>query len=139
MAKLLSGTRVYGTATVDTNLSVGANCSFNSGFGSAAVAYGCRAWVSYKGTATVAVNASGNISSVTRNGIGDYTLNFTTAMPDTSYCVSAIIGDVAGGTVNARILASAITAAPTLMSTTQVRLVVYATNDIYTFNAAVIR
>jgi len=45
----------------------------------------CRAWVNYKGTATRAINASFNVSSVTFNGTGDYTLNFTTAMNDANY------------------------------------------------------
>jgi hypothetical protein len=61
------------------------NFRFNSGYGSAAVAYGCRAWVNFNGTGTVAIRASGNVSSITDNGTGDYTVNFTTAMPDTNY------------------------------------------------------
>jgi len=59
--------------------------SFNSGYGSAAKAYGCRAWVNFNGTGTVAIRASGNVSSITDNGTGDYTVNFTTAMPDVNY------------------------------------------------------
>ena len=61
---------------------------FNSGYGSAATAYGCRAWVNFNGTGTVAIRASGNVSSITDNGTGDYTVNFTTAMPDANYSVS---------------------------------------------------
>lgn len=61
------------------------NLSFNSGYGSAATAYGCRAWVNFNGTGTVAIRASGNVSSITDNGTGDYTVNFTTAMPDANY------------------------------------------------------
>jgi len=61
------------------------NLSFNSGFGSAAVAYGCRAWVNFNGTGVVAIRASGNVTSITDNGTGDYTVNFSTAMPDTNY------------------------------------------------------
>jgi hypothetical protein len=58
---------------------------FNSGYGSVATAYGCRAWVNFNGTGTVAIRASGNVSSITDNGTGDYTVNFTTAMPDGNY------------------------------------------------------
>ena len=47
--------------------------------------YMCRAWVNFNGTGTVAIRASGNVSSITDNGIGDYTLNFTTAMSDANY------------------------------------------------------
>jgi hypothetical protein len=48
--------------------------------------YKCRAWVNFNGTGTVAIRASGNVSSITDNGTGDYTVNFTTAMPDINYC-----------------------------------------------------
>jgi len=65
------------------------NLLFNSGYGSAATAYGCRAWVNFNGTGTVAIRASGNVSSITDNGTGNYTVNFTTAMPDADYSVSA--------------------------------------------------
>jgi len=51
--------------------------------------YPCRAWVNFNGTGTVAIRASGNVSSITDNGSGNYTVNFTTAMPDTNYSVSA--------------------------------------------------
>jgi len=47
--------------------------------------YACRAWVNFNGTGTVAIRASGNVTSITDNGTGDYTLNFTTAMPDANY------------------------------------------------------
>jgi len=59
--------------------------SFDSGYGSSAVAYGCRAWVNFNGTGTVAIRASGNVSSITDNGTGDYTVNFTTALADANY------------------------------------------------------
>ena len=48
--------------------------------------YACRAWVNFNGTGTVAIRASGNVSSITDNGTGDYTVNFATAMPDANYC-----------------------------------------------------
>ena len=47
--------------------------------------YMCRAWVNFNGTGTVAIRASGNVSSITDNAAGDYTVNFTTAMPDANY------------------------------------------------------
>ena len=47
--------------------------------------YKCRAWVNFNGTGTVAIRASGNVSSITDNGIGEYTVNFTTAMVDADY------------------------------------------------------
>ena len=54
--------------------------------GSAPV-YACRAWVNFNGTGTVAIRASGNVSSITDNGVGNYTVNFTTAMLDINYGV----------------------------------------------------
>jgi hypothetical protein len=56
--------------------------------GSAPV-YACRAWVNFDGTTNTGgyctIRASGNVSSITDNGTGDYTVNFTTAMPDANY------------------------------------------------------
>jgi hypothetical protein len=51
--------------------------------------YKCRAWVNFNGTGTPAIRGSGNVSSITDNGEGDYTVNFATAMPDANY--SAIV------------------------------------------------
>jgi hypothetical protein len=50
--------------------------------------YACRAWVNFNGTGTVAIRDDGNVSSITDNGTGDYTVNFTTAMPDADYSVN---------------------------------------------------
>jgi uncharacterized protein (AIM24 family) len=81
LALTSSGTTVTGTGSFSGNL------SFNSGYGSAAVAYGCRAWVNFNGTGTVAIRGSGNVSSITDNGTGNYTVNITTAMPDINYSI----------------------------------------------------
>ena len=77
------------SATDDTvNVDASDNLQFNSGYGSTATAYGCRAWVNFNGTGTVAIGASGNVSSITDNGTGDYTVNFTTALVDANYQIS---------------------------------------------------
>jgi hypothetical protein len=47
--------------------------------------YACRAWVNFNGTDTVAIRASGNVSSITDYGPGNYGVNFTTAMQDANY------------------------------------------------------
>jgi len=52
-----------------------------------APSYLCRAWVNFNGTSTVAIRASANVTSLTDNGTGDYTVNLTTAMPDANYAV----------------------------------------------------
>jgi hypothetical protein len=67
---------------------------FNSGYGSAATAYGCRAWVNFNGSGTIAIRASGNVSSITDlGGTGAYTVNFSNAMPDANYAVACICTD----------------------------------------------
>lgn len=73
---------------VNGSANVSANLFFNSGFGSSALAFGCRAWVTFVGsTGAISGAGAGNVSSVTRNAAGDYTVNFTNAMPDTNYAV----------------------------------------------------
>ncbi|NIP55590.1 MAG: hypothetical protein GWN30_38025 [Gammaproteobacteria bacterium] len=67
----------------------GTDFQFDSGYGSTATAYGCRAWVNFNGTGTVAIRDSANISSLVDNGVGKYAVNFTTAMPDANYAVGA--------------------------------------------------
>jgi len=47
--------------------------------------YLAKAWVNFNGTGTVAIRAAGNVSSITDNGTGLYTVNFTNPMPDTNY------------------------------------------------------
>lgn len=78
------------SASVNAGTDTSGNFLINSGYGSAATAYGCRAWVNFNGTGTVAIRASGNVTSITDNSTGDYTVNFTTAMPDANY--SAVLG-----------------------------------------------
>lgn len=51
-----------------------------------------KAWANYNGISQT-LNGSFNISSVTYNGVGDYTFNFTTAMPNTNYSVALSGGD----------------------------------------------
>lgn len=52
--------------------------------------YACRAWVNFNGTGTVAIRASGNVTSITDLGTGSYRVNFTTAMQDANFAVSGI-------------------------------------------------
>ena len=86
------GTVIYSDAS--------ANLQFNSGYGSIATAYGCRAWVNFNGTGTVAIRASGNVSSITDNGTGDYTVNFTSALADANYSLQMTIQRGDGAAVN---------------------------------------
>ena len=90
-----NGGNLYRAMTVSQD----GNLQFNSGYGSAATAYGCRAWVNFNGTGTVAINASGNVSSITDNGAGNYTVHFTTAMPDANYCALGSAGNTSSGSL----------------------------------------
>ena len=75
------------TPTTAASIDTSANFQFNSGYGSVVTAYGCRAWVNFNGTGTVAIRASGNVSSITDLNTGYYRINFTNAMPDVNYAV----------------------------------------------------
>ena len=78
-----SGAVVLGTSpTLTTPTFDSASLATISG---TAPLYMCRAWVNFNGTGTVAIRASGNVSSITDNGTGNYTVNFSTAMVDTNY------------------------------------------------------
>jgi hypothetical protein len=75
---------IYQAASGNINYFAG-TLQFNNGYGSVATAYGCRAWVNFNGVGTIAIRASGNVSSLTDNGTGDYTLNFATGLVDNNY------------------------------------------------------
>jgi len=47
-----------------------------------------KAWVNFNGSGTVAIRASFNVTSITDNGTGDYTINFTTALADANYSMA---------------------------------------------------
>lgn len=81
IASNVNDTTIPTSSAVDAHIPTKLNAS-----GSAPI-YACRAWVNFNGTGTVAIRASGNVSSITDNGTGDYTVNFTTAMPDADYAI----------------------------------------------------
>ena len=96
------------------------NLQFNSGYGSVATAYGCRAWVNFDGTTNTGgfctIRASGNVTSVADNGTGDYTVNFSTAMPDANYAASGFCVDTAGSGANGSIVCGARGTTPTALA-----------------------
>jgi hypothetical protein len=87
--------------------------------------YKCRAWVNFNGQDPVTIRASGGVSSITDNGTGDYSVNFTTAMPDANYAWTHGVSDGAttglGRTVNPQNTAT--------KSTTQFQVEVQHTNS----------
>jgi hypothetical protein len=76
-----------GATTVNGTLNLGSS-PLATPTGSAP-SYTCRAWVNFNGTGTVAIRASGNVSSITDNGTGDYTVNFATALADANYAANS--------------------------------------------------
>tara|TARA_R110000803_G_scaffold154611_1_gene219387 strand:- start:1430 stop:1780 length:351 start_codon:yes stop_codon:yes gene_type:complete len=79
--------------------------------------YTCKAWVNFNGTGTVAIRASGNVSSITDNGTGNYFINFTTALADANYAWGGSSQWSTGATVRA-----IFTDTSTLPSTTRLRV-----------------
>lgn len=87
-----SNTKWPTTQAVDDHIPVKLNAS-----GSAPI-YASRAWVDFNGVGSTTIKGSGNVSSVTYNAVGDYTINFTTAMSDANYAFS--LNASSGGTSN---------------------------------------
>jgi hypothetical protein len=73
----MPGTLVITTLSDGTNSTSATNCIQGS----------AKAWVNFNGTGTVAILASYNVSSITDNGTGDYTINFTNAFADANYAI----------------------------------------------------
>jgi hypothetical protein len=89
-----------GVAGSTTNITIGSasNTSTTTLQGTVnapGLANGVKAWVNFNGTGTVAIRASYNVSSITDNGAGDYTMNFTTALADANYAAAGFAGDAA--------------------------------------------
>jgi hypothetical protein len=118
-AKLASNavetTKIADDAVTDAKLSLAANAgeikkALNAD--NSPPIYACRAWVNFDGTrneadtgaatngANVKIRASGNVSSVLKNGTGDFTITFTTAMPDANYAASILVWNTTDGGSN---------------------------------------
>ena len=98
-----------------------------------------KAWVNFNGTGTVAIRASFNVSSITDNGVGNFTVNFTTAMPDNNYSVSLSNTQTANGGSTYAILSATGSAAATLMSTSQLQIAGYTSTDNSVVGVAIFR
>jgi hypothetical protein len=101
----MAGTLTITTLSDGTNSTSATNCIQGS----------AKAWVNFNGTGTVAIRASYNVSSITDNGTGDYTINFTNAFSDTNYvalgtCNINLVGN------NSRLVSAPVSQAPTTSS-----------------------
>ena len=128
MASTLNGTGVTFSNGTTQSTGTSGTFTFNSGYGSDATVYGCRAWMNFNGTGTAAIRSSGGMSSLTDNGTGDYTVNLSFTMPDSNYviqwvCSSDSNGSASGtGGFNAAVNTNMTTPALVAPSTTQFRV-----------------
>lgn len=103
-----------------TNISDGTNSTATTNV----VKGSAKAWVNFNGTGTPAIRQSYNVSSITDNATGDFTVNFTNALTDTDYAVSVDCPEynATNNTVSARIRGSSTVGAPDTGTTTQLRV-----------------
>ena len=83
----------------------------------------CKAWVNFNGQGTVAIRRAFNVSSITDNGTGDYTVNLTTAMPDVNGTITGATTETVGS-----FLGGLRCVMPSFSSTSSIRLGVVYTN-----------
>jgi hypothetical protein len=69
-----------------------------------------KAWVNFNGTGSVAIRAQYNVSSITDNGVGDYTVNFTTGLADANYLTSETSPNGNSGGLNSNAAVPTVTA-----------------------------
>lgn len=135
-----------GGQTVTGDLEASGNLRFNSGFGSAGLAFGVRGWASVTVAAGApTMDANGNFTSITDNGAGDFTFNFTSNMPDTHYAVAgSAVGQTNTAGVQLGLAVNTANGQPLLKSTSQVRIGLYRADansyvDAATFSIMIVR
>lgn len=88
--------------------------------------YAARAWVNFNGTGTngtnMTINASGNVTSVYKNATGDYTITFSTAMPDTAYSITGSAGGAGGSSSSTGIVVSRPSSGTPIKTTSQIQV-----------------
>lgn len=104
------------------------SAKLDGGQSGSAPIFAIRAWVYFDGTGSVSTNmtirASGNVTSVYKNGTGDFTITFTTALPNSNYAMSGMMTQYSSSQVNPGVVCMSgdRTSGPTTQSTTQVRI-----------------
>ena len=82
-----------------------------------------KAWVNFNGTGTIAARDSENVSSLTDNGAGDYTVNFSGAFSSANYSLSGTASNLVGASDNTAVLNPRVSGGALLLySTTQCRV-----------------
>jgi hypothetical protein len=131
----MAGQLTISTLSDGTNSTSATNCIQGS----------AKAWVNFNGTGTVAIRASYNVSSITDNGTGLYTVNFTNAFADANYCVSlAGAGNTANSDARQTIVMNGSTAGASVKTTTALQVLCGVTssaviNDVAEVNVACFR
>ena len=92
--------RFYTNGTERARIDSSGQMSTTNAAGAVVKAYDARAWVNFNGTGTVAIRSSGNVTSITDNGVGDYTVNYTTAMSNANYATNVTAVSTASGNTN---------------------------------------
>ena len=122
MAITISGdTPNFSAATITTLTSTTLSDGTNSTSTTNAIQGSAKAWVNFNGVTTATTRASYNVSSVTRNAAGDYTLNFTTALTDANYVAIQAGGSSNTGNMAIPAATSVSSTSLLLQSTTQYR------------------
>ena len=101
-----------------------------------------KAWVNFNGTGTVAIRASFNVSSITDNGTGDYTVNVTTALADVNYSMNVSCSYRSGNYNSAHIFTNAsgnIVAPTTTAARVQLSTVTLGSGDSEYVNVSIFR
>jgi hypothetical protein len=80
--------KMYTSGILGASITSAGVFAFNSGYGSAATAYGCRAWANFSGVASVTVKGSGNVTSIAYTSAGKYTVSLATTLVDANYALS---------------------------------------------------
>jgi hypothetical protein len=131
----MPGTLVITTLSDGTNSTSATNCIQGS----------AKVWINFDGTGTPAIRGSYNVSSITDNGTGDYTVNFTNALADANYAMVAATGNGNSPTTNSAVASQVELGTLAQQTTTSVRFGVgrqyspYTNQDITQINIAIFR
>lgn len=101
---VLGDAQIDGDLNVDGNLTVAGSILIGG-----LPTFLCRAWVTFDATGTIL--GSGNVASVVRNGVGDFTVNLATPMPDANFAAFVeSIGNLPSGVTSSNGSSQAVTA-----------------------------
>jgi hypothetical protein len=80
--------KMYTSGILGASINSSGLFAFNSGYGSSAAVYGCRAWANFSGVTSVTVKGSGNVTSIAYTSAGKYTVSLASTLPDANYALA---------------------------------------------------